>query len=239
VALHGCRQNVAAVGEQWVRYAGYNRWADSNRIVVLYPQTGAQAVNGCWDWWGYDNLHYATGEAPQMAGIKAMVEALSGGSAAPTGSAGGPTGAPADLTVSTISDSSVVVAWSPVRGARGYNVYRDGAGPLNQQPRVGTRFTDTNLNDGSSHRWTVTAVDGNGRESEPSLAVYGGTSGATVDCARTRNFEYGREGRTTPQIGIAFPGATGEAPAGPTVRPSTETTTKRKQPGHHIMADGC
>jgi poly(3-hydroxybutyrate) depolymerase len=78
VALHGCRQNTAAVGLRYVEHAGYNRWADANRIVVLYPQTGDGAVNGCWDWWGYDSDDHAVRIGPQMAAIKAMVDRLSG-----------------------------------------------------------------------------------------------------------------------------------------------------------------
>jgi poly(3-hydroxybutyrate) depolymerase len=38
-SFHGCRQSAANVGRRFVDGAGYNRWADSNRIIVLYPQT--------------------------------------------------------------------------------------------------------------------------------------------------------------------------------------------------------
>lgn len=79
VALHGCRQNSSDVGDAFVRNAGYNRWADSNDIVVLYPQTGKGAVNSCWDWWGYDDANYAKKSAPQMIAIMAMVELISRG----------------------------------------------------------------------------------------------------------------------------------------------------------------
>jgi poly(3-hydroxybutyrate) depolymerase len=76
VALHGCRQNLATVGESFVRDAGFNRWADTNRIVVLYPQTGASAVNGCWDWWGYSGADYSTKESPQMRYMMMHVSGL-------------------------------------------------------------------------------------------------------------------------------------------------------------------
>ncbi|HEX7635306.1 MAG TPA: fibronectin type III domain-containing protein [Noviherbaspirillum sp.] len=48
-------------GRTFVDNAGYNRWADTNNIVVLYPQTtnGNGNPNGCWDWWGYDDPNYA------------------------------------------------------------------------------------------------------------------------------------------------------------------------------------
>ncbi len=77
VALHGCRQNSTDVGQEFVRNAGYNRWADTNGIVVLYPQTGKGATNSCWDWWGYDDANYAKKSAPQMKAIIAMLEHLS------------------------------------------------------------------------------------------------------------------------------------------------------------------
>jgi len=89
VALHGCRQNAAEIGERFVREAGYNRWADSNRLVVLYPQTVARNgwaagspgfvwnPRGCWDWWGYTGPRYHTKEGPQIRAVKAMLDRLS------------------------------------------------------------------------------------------------------------------------------------------------------------------
>lgn len=76
VALHGCRQNTADVKLEFIQNAGYNRWAEENKIVILYPQTGKGAVNSCWDWWGYDSPNYAKQSGPQMAAIKAMVDRL-------------------------------------------------------------------------------------------------------------------------------------------------------------------
>lgn len=82
IALHGCKQNAADVGQAFVQNAGYNRWADANNIVMLYPQTSQKATNSCWDWWGYDDANYAKKSAPQMTAIVAMLEQLSRGSAA-------------------------------------------------------------------------------------------------------------------------------------------------------------
>jgi poly(3-hydroxybutyrate) depolymerase len=81
VAFHGCRQNADAVGERFVREAGYNRWADTNRVIVLYPQTIARYFyvynpRGCWDWWGYTGVQYATKAAPQIRAVMAMVDRL-------------------------------------------------------------------------------------------------------------------------------------------------------------------
>jgi len=82
VAFHGCRQGAEQIGERFVRDAGYNRWADTNRLIVLYPQASARYVfwtfnpRGCWDWWGYTGSRYATKEAPQIRAVMAMVERL-------------------------------------------------------------------------------------------------------------------------------------------------------------------
>ena len=82
VALHGCKQNTADIGQEFVRNAGYNRWAEANNIVVLYPQTSQKATNSCWDWWGYDDANHAKKSAPQMVAITSMVEQLSRGTVA-------------------------------------------------------------------------------------------------------------------------------------------------------------
>jgi poly(3-hydroxybutyrate) depolymerase len=81
VAFHGCRQNVRAVGDRFAREAGYNRWADTNRLIVVYPQTVARYVGifnprGCWDWWGYTGAGYATKEGAQIRAVKAMLDRL-------------------------------------------------------------------------------------------------------------------------------------------------------------------
>jgi poly(3-hydroxybutyrate) depolymerase len=81
VAFHGCRQTVADIQEQFVRHTGYNRWADSNNIIVLYPQAkhdSERNPNGCWDWWGYSGADYATKAGPQMAAVRAMLDRLAG-----------------------------------------------------------------------------------------------------------------------------------------------------------------
>ena len=83
VAFHGCRQGSDFVGERYVNEAGYNRWADDNRLVVLYPQTQKSMMlplnpQGCWDWWGYAGVDYATHDGKQMAAVRAMVHAVAG-----------------------------------------------------------------------------------------------------------------------------------------------------------------
>jgi hypothetical protein len=78
IALHGCEQNIDTVGMTFVEGSGFARWADTNRLVILFPQVSASVLNskGCWDWWGYTGNDYLTKDAPQIAAIWRMVERL-------------------------------------------------------------------------------------------------------------------------------------------------------------------
>ncbi|MDR3352755.1 MAG: poly(3-hydroxybutyrate) depolymerase [Zoogloeaceae bacterium] len=78
VAFHGCRQQGEVLGSLYAKGAGYNRWAESNRLIVLYPQTAKSSMNpnGCWDWWGYTGPDYHLASARQIRAVKAMVEHL-------------------------------------------------------------------------------------------------------------------------------------------------------------------
>jgi poly(3-hydroxybutyrate) depolymerase len=37
IALHGCKQDAG--DRRFVDETGYNAWADTNRLIILYPQT--------------------------------------------------------------------------------------------------------------------------------------------------------------------------------------------------------
>jgi poly(3-hydroxybutyrate) depolymerase len=81
VAFHGCRQGVDFIGRAFARQAGYNRWADANRIVVLYPQVAKSLYSplnprGCWDWWGYTGVDFAARSGAQPASVHRMLAAL-------------------------------------------------------------------------------------------------------------------------------------------------------------------
>ncbi|HET6388327.1 poly(3-hydroxybutyrate) depolymerase [Hyphomicrobium sp.] len=78
IAFHGCAQNREAVGDAFIKESGFARWADTNRLVVLFPQTAASSINpqGCWDWWGYTGPQYLTRDAPQIAAVNRMLDAL-------------------------------------------------------------------------------------------------------------------------------------------------------------------
>jgi poly(3-hydroxybutyrate) depolymerase len=82
IALHGCLQYQGVVQQQFVQKSGINEWADTNNIIVLYPQTTpTQSTNplGCWDWWGYRSADYALKSGPQMTAIMAMVAQITSG----------------------------------------------------------------------------------------------------------------------------------------------------------------
>ena len=88
VAFHGCRQSARDIGRRFVDGAGYNAWADSNRLIVLYPQTvprrgpalgSMKWINNpfaCWDWWGYSGDDYPTRHGVQIKAVRAMLEKL-------------------------------------------------------------------------------------------------------------------------------------------------------------------
>ncbi len=78
IALHGCDQARETVGEVFIQKSGFANYADTNRLVILFPQVAGSSVNphGCWDWWGYSDVDYLGKDAPQIEAIWAMVERL-------------------------------------------------------------------------------------------------------------------------------------------------------------------
>jgi poly(3-hydroxybutyrate) depolymerase len=82
VALHGCLSGQYLLGDEFPELANLDSYADTNNLVVLYPQAIASVVpvnpEGCWDWWGYDGADFAVKSGPQMVTIMNMVNALGG-----------------------------------------------------------------------------------------------------------------------------------------------------------------
>jgi uncharacterized protein (TIGR03382 family) len=82
VVLHGCLQSQSVVQEDLVKESGVDEWADTNGIVVLYPQAIAEStpsnLEGCWDWWGYTGANYAVQSGPQMQTVMAMINQITG-----------------------------------------------------------------------------------------------------------------------------------------------------------------
>ncbi len=94
IALHGCQQGQSYLplktppggglyyGTPFVRHSGYLAPADTNRIVVLFPQAvSIPGLNpfGCWDWWGYTGSNFANKHGVQIAAIRAMVNQIASG----------------------------------------------------------------------------------------------------------------------------------------------------------------
>ncbi|MEV1333269.1 PHB depolymerase family esterase [Micromonospora costi] len=81
VALHGCLQGYGRVGTAFVDRANLNQYADTNNLIVLYPQATTSAVNpnGCWDWWGYlGATNYPIKGGAQVETIMNMVRRVDG-----------------------------------------------------------------------------------------------------------------------------------------------------------------
>lgn len=87
LALHGCLQEASLIGNRWVTEAGINEWADTNKLVVVYPDTVASSApgptnpNACFDWWGYSNQYdpnYALRSGLQMSVLYSMVQRVTG-----------------------------------------------------------------------------------------------------------------------------------------------------------------
>ncbi|NWK94358.1 depolymerase [Sphingobium lactosutens] len=80
VVFHGCLQSADTVGDAVYGRLGYNEWADSNGIIILYPQVDKSMIpynpQGCWDWWGYSGLNFQTKGGPQLSVVHAMVQQL-------------------------------------------------------------------------------------------------------------------------------------------------------------------
>lgn len=78
IALHGCDQARETVGDAFIEESGFARYADTNRLVILFPQVAGSMVNphGCWDWWGYTDIDYLGKDAPQIEAIWGMAQRL-------------------------------------------------------------------------------------------------------------------------------------------------------------------
>lgn len=86
VVFHGCEQGATVIGDDYYAKTGYNEVADSNNIIVLYPQVNKSSLSpfnpkGCWDFWGYSSPgstkpDFYTKDAPQVSAIYRMINRL-------------------------------------------------------------------------------------------------------------------------------------------------------------------
>ncbi len=82
ISFHGCNQSGEDVGDAYASLTGFNRWAESNNMIVLYPQAKKSKLfpmnpQGCWDWWGYTDENYATKDGQQVKAVRAMLDDIS------------------------------------------------------------------------------------------------------------------------------------------------------------------
>lgn len=245
VALHGCQQNVATIGDRFIKNTGYSRWADTNRIVVLFPQTRVDTTrrptsasgtlanaNGCWDWIGWYGSNFAQRAGSQQAAIKAMVDQLASGTGG--GGGGGTLPAPTGVTTSAATANSMAIAWAAVSGAAGYNVYRNGA-RSNAAPVTATTFTDIGLAPATPYSWTVAAVDGAGLEGAPSTPATGATTGGVEVCFTASNYAHVGAGRAHMSGGYVY--ANGSNQAMGLWNVFVTTTLKRTHTNFYVVAN--
>jgi poly(3-hydroxybutyrate) depolymerase len=196
VAFHGCGQSAEQIGSAFYEHAGYNRWADDNHLIVLYPQTRPSQPTAlapllplnpqaCWDWWGYNDAlnnrgRFATRAGLQIAAVRRMVDRLAEQhSAAAAPALRGEPGAPTSLVVGDFTHRQVALRWGAVSEAVGYNVYRSLAegGPFGEGQRLNPHlvespfFVDSGLRPRTRYFYVVKAVTPSNRETPGSVEV--------------------------------------------------------------------
>ena len=85
IAIEGCLQDEDQIQDQFYTHAGYNEWAQSNNIIVIYPQVKSGLGNPyeCWDWWGYTDSNYYTKSGKQVAAVNGMIDWVLAGNSLP------------------------------------------------------------------------------------------------------------------------------------------------------------
>jgi poly(3-hydroxybutyrate) depolymerase len=195
IAFHGCLQSADVLEDRFARLAGFNEWADANRIVVLYPQARktygvlTQPANplGCWDWWGYNDVpfetpgRFATREGDQIATVWRMAQRLAADFVAVP--AAPQAGATPTLTLLDVSSTAAALRGVPVSGAYQYRVTRTGGGAsADSGPLDEPLFVDRGLKPATAYGWTLHAYDAAGHEIAASVEIDGSTDPAPPPC---------------------------------------------------------
>jgi hypothetical protein len=194
--FHGCQQYAQnpEVGDAVYKHGGYNEWADTNRIIVLYPQTVAIPLlneYGCWDWWGPNdfltrNREFAQKAGYQISAIRKMLDRLAGGP--PHGVASSDTfGTPQHFEPADTTSTSVALIWQPNSAAAGFNIYRSSrsTGPykkINSSPVRSASFADRGLSPNTSYHYKIRAIDGSNQESAETAPLHIETASEPPAC---------------------------------------------------------
>ena len=192
VVFHGCKQYAGKVGDAVYKHGGYNKWASTNKLIVLYPQTASVGSNpdGCFDWWGLGDplsaSDFARKTGQQISAFKKMLDRLAQGFV-PSGGSSETFGTPQLLSVADSTSTSVALIWQPNTAAAGFNIYRSpsSAGPftkINSGPVSGASFVDRQRNPNTTDYYRMSAIDGFNQESAPTTPVPGKTASQPVAC---------------------------------------------------------
>ncbi|MET9628349.1 PHB depolymerase family esterase [Lentzea sp. NPDC006480] len=143
VTLHGCYQYYGLVGNALMDKGYLNEYADTNNMIVLYPQATTMTGNprGCWDWWGYQSAQYALKTGPQMTAIVNMVKAMTTGQ---------PTTPPTTPTPDCVTASN----YAHTTAGRAYALYgQTYALGSNQALGLWNTFTSSSIRQTSPNYW--------------------------------------------------------------------------------------
>ncbi|CAF3823624.1 unnamed protein product [Rotaria sp. Silwood1] len=182
ITYHGCQQSHEKIGDKYIKNTGYNRWADTNNIIILYPQTVATNtidststdresipnVNGCWDWVGWYGSDFDVKSGKQSSAMKKMMDRITSGF--------NPIDSLIELQILATTHNSVSLSWRNVSSANGYNIYRNDS-KTNNEIISDTTFADNNLNSGTIYTFIVKAISSTGTESVASNSVTAKTIG--------------------------------------------------------------
>jgi len=86
IFFHGCGSNYLnpSYNFTYIKHAGFNSWAESNNMVIVYPQMGGykngttQQLGGCWDSYGDTGENYSLNTGVQMSTVRRMINAIAG-----------------------------------------------------------------------------------------------------------------------------------------------------------------
>ena len=78
LVLHGCAQSAVTVGTDFMQQSGYLSWAQTNDIVLAFPQVVPGTLNpyACWDWWGYTGTEYRWRNGKQMIAVTDWIKSF-------------------------------------------------------------------------------------------------------------------------------------------------------------------